>query len=245
MTPTGRPEKFWREAGITYYLTVGLSALGAIGLVLLQRGFGAWSLVPILIGLIAGLTRFGAVALVLIVAVLINAVPHLATSVRHSLLNIPDVVLCAAVLGYAIAHSRLQSLINNVFPAETAKHDLKARASPADPRRPARLVTPDEVSALVISLPFWAILAVGLWRLRSQSWHNPGVRPDAWEAILIVWMVGAPFWALAVFFKYWALRRMSVDEAQLLLQDTLWHETRREQRRINRWLAWARLRRPN
>jgi hypothetical protein len=35
---------------------------------------------------------------------------------------------------------------------------------------------------------------------------------------------------------------MSVEEATLLLQDTLWLETRREQGRINRWLAWARLR---
>ena len=32
-------------------------------------------------------------------------------------------------------------------------------------------------------------------------------------------------------------------EAKLFLQDTLWQETRREQRRIQRWLVWSRLRR--
>ena len=33
---------------------------------------------------------------------------------------------------------------------------------------------------------------------------------------------------------------MSRREGVLLLQETLWGETRREQRRIGRWLAWLR-----
>jgi hypothetical protein len=37
---------------------------------------------------------------------------------------------------------------------------------------------------------------------------------------------------------------MSVAEANLFLQDILWQETRGDQRRISRWFAWARLRRP-
>jgi len=35
---------------------------------------------------------------------------------------------------------------------------------------------------------------------------------------------------------------MRPEEAALFLQDTLWRETSREQRRINRWIAWARRR---
>jgi hypothetical protein len=32
---------------------------------------------------------------------------------------------------------------------------------------------------------------------------------------------------------------MSPEEAALYLQDELWRQTRREQARLNRWLAWA------
>jgi hypothetical protein len=35
---------------------------------------------------------------------------------------------------------------------------------------------------------------------------------------------------------------MTAEEATLFLQDVLWKETRGEQRRLNRWSAWARLR---
>jgi hypothetical protein len=49
--------------------------------------------------------------------------------------------------------------------------------------------------------------------------------------------------AVAALLRYLALRRMTPPEAGLYLQDVLWRETRREQRRLNRWLAWAWLRR--
>ena len=40
---------------------------------------------------------------------------------------------------------------------------------------------------------------------------------------------------------YLAWIRMSPAEATLYLQDVAWRETRREQTRINRWIAWAKL----
>jgi len=40
--------------------------------------------------------------------------------------------------------------------------------------------------------------------------------------------------------NYLARRQMTRAEAELMLQDILWRETRREQRRIGRWLAWSR-----
>jgi hypothetical protein len=46
-------------------------------------------------------------------------------------------------------------------------------------------------------------------------------------------------------FGYLAQRRMLPDEAALYLQDSVWRETPREQRRVMAWLAWARLRRKN
>ena len=47
----------------------------------------------------------------------------------------------------------------------------------------------------------------------------------------------------AALLGHWRARQMTAAEGELSLQDTLWRETRREQRRLNRWLAWAELRR--
>jgi hypothetical protein len=50
--------------------------------------------------------------------------------------------------------------------------------------------------------------------------------------------------ALAVaFLRLWRQRQHPPAIAALYLQDVLWKETRREQRRLHRWLAWARLER--
>ena len=43
-------------------------------------------------------------------------------------------------------------------------------------------------------------------------------------------------------FRYWRRLQMDRVSAMLMLQDLLWHETRGEQRRISRWIAWKRLR---
>jgi len=43
-------------------------------------------------------------------------------------------------------------------------------------------------------------------------------------------------------FRYWRRVQMDRVSALLMLQDILWNETRGEQRRINRWLAWRKLR---
>ena len=52
-------------------------------------------------------------------------------------------------------------------------------------------------------------------------------------------MVVGGFVIAATVLGHLGWRRLSPEEAALFLQDALWHETRREQRRINRWRAWA------
>ena len=51
---------------------------------------------------------------------------------------------------------------------------------------------------------------------------------------------GALLLGLFALLGYRGWQRQSADEAALFLRDTLWAETRREQRRIQRWLAWRR-----
>jgi len=51
-----------------------------------------------------------------------------------------------------------------------------------------------------------------------------------------------PTVVLAGGFRLLRTYRMSADEARMVLQEDLWAETRGEQRRQARWLAWARRR---
>jgi hypothetical protein len=43
-------------------------------------------------------------------------------------------------------------------------------------------------------------------------------------------------------FRYWRRLQMDRTTAILMLQDILWRETRSEQRGINRWIVWRKLR---
>lgn len=96
---------------------------------------------------------------------------------------------------------------------------------------------------MVLSLPAWALLAQFCWhRLPSGTGYNPGFPPQVWRAMLLTWIVGLGLFVAAALLGYWNRRKMTADEAALFLQDTLWQETRRSQRVVNRWLTWARVR---
>jgi hypothetical protein len=115
-------------------------------------------------------------------------------------------------------------------------------------------VSAEEYTLLLIPLPLCAGLAeVCLALLPTRPvvldlplhwWQATARLPAAWwGALILVWMLSLGWLVVSSLLNYWGQRRMTPEEATVLLQDTLWHETRREQRRLNRWLAWARLRR--
>ena len=95
---------------------------------------------------------------------------------------------------------------------------------------------------MLLGLPLWAALAQMCWRFIPRDWGNPGIVPAVWQAILISWIIGIGLFCVATGVGYWYRRLMSPQECLILLQDELWKDTRREQRRFGRWLAWAALR---
>jgi hypothetical protein len=100
-----------------------------------------------------------------------------------------------------------------------------------------------EVGLLVMSLPLAPLLAQVFWAGLAPPREMLGLPARLWRFLLVGWSLGLGVFVTAAVLRQWRRRLMTPDEAALLLQDTLWHETRREQRRLNRWLAWARLRR--
>jgi hypothetical protein len=162
-----------------------------------------------------------------------------------------DVWLCGAVLGYVASHYRLQGLDRFLFLAEnrdaqadrSGNGSARLTAAPWMPgRRSQTSVTPEEVGWLAISLPFWALAAQVLWHWLAQPREMLGWNWRVVQAMSFLGVLVAGLLIAALLLRHWRRRRMTPEEAELVLQDTLWNEMRGELRWFSRWLAWFWLR---
>jgi hypothetical protein len=148
---------------------------------------------------------------------------------------VSDFLLAVSAVAYAAAQYRVQGLTRRLFPAAKKGDDAGRRS-------------PDTVRGREVLLMLAAPVVCGagaalIWRWLRRQTTDLEISDPAWQGILVIWLLGGGVLAVAAGLRYLALRRMEPLEAQLYLQDVLWRETRREQRRLNRWLAWAWLRR--
>jgi hypothetical protein len=260
MTSRKELSSLWKEPGVSYYVAVCLIALGAIMLVMLQRIYWALSLLPILAGVGAGFTSFGPFLLVIVIVVCLERMPYAEGSLVGQ--TVLDFILCAAVLAYVAAHYRLQSLFVQIVPSDPRRRKevppgggwravFRRKSRVVRQRRSAQGVAVPEIQRLLWTLPLGALAAQLLWGMvqllgravRAEP-YEPDLPSSVWRAILLAWLMGLTGYVVAGVIGYWRHRRLSVEQATLYLQDQLWAETRREQRRLNRWLAWARRRPP-
>jgi hypothetical protein len=221
------------------FLLIGLGATAGIGASLMHSA-GQLALVPMVIGMAGMAFRVRSAPLVLLAAVAIGqVVPHVfdvpALFPRRGPVG-PDLALCAAVLVYVVAQYRLFGLTTGVFPPDVH--------SPADPP-PPREVSPVSRELVPAGLMV-AAAVVGAFFL----WEVLDAVPPPWRIYRAHWRVGLLAWLLigglsvaAAVISHLGWRRLSGEEAAMFLQDALWHETRGDQRRINRWRAWAARRR--
>ena len=102
-------------------------------------------------------------------------------------------------------------------------------------------MTAAELITLVFMVPAFALLAEFACLLLVQS-GPPIDLPPRWKQFLAVaWILLLVMFVAALGFRHWRRLQMDRISAMLMLQDILWNETRGEQRRISRWLAWVRL----
>jgi hypothetical protein len=184
-----------------------------------------------------------------------------------------DLLLAGAVLAYVAGHYRLQALVKFLFPRDprrpaTAAGPPRTRRPPArvPEQRSAGLASPGELVWLLLALPSWALLGVIAYRLlvpnepldffgedmglggaegaEYQARMSVGVLAELlWRGRALLWVLGDGVLFVSGVLSYLAWNPKRRAEAEVFLQDTAWRETRREQRRINSWLVWARLRR--
>ncbi|MCI0462844.1 MAG: cytochrome P450, partial [Gemmataceae bacterium] len=173
------------------------------------------------------------------------------TIVLPSRFPIADFVLCGAVLAYVASQYRLLSLQLYVFPPDPRRRERAPKKSGrlfrwaprvVQQRRSAQTASPWEIAGLLLAVPLWAGLAHLVWWVLP----SPGefLELPGWivHGLLLTWLLGLALLVSAGILHYLGLRTVRPLEAKLFLHDTLWQETRREQRRLNRWTAWARLR---
>lgn len=250
-----------------YQAVCGL-ALSAIVLIQLQQ-FSLLPqvslVVNVLIGLIGVLGIFYRARLSPVLALVAIAAPHLieqyhahqfsnadARSMRF--LDVGDLLLCMAALTYFIGHYRLQGLWFGVVPADVRVVmplvpggqgvGNGVAEKPAPPRaRSEQSLSALELITLVFTVPAFALLADFAGLLLKQHWRVIDLppRPHWQEFLAVAWILLLVMFLAAHAFRYWRRLQMDRVSAMLMLQDILWNETRGEQRRINRWLAWKKL----
>ena len=265
-SPSGEPPRQRAEASppdlahpaVRAYMVLALAALAVIFTTQLEQGAGLGSLLVLLAGVLGVTARLHAAPLLFL---LVLVAQQILWRVSHpgfhrgvappSVLQVSDVVLCGAVLAYVVAHYRLQGLLGDVVPRDPRHREGPPRwhfwryswlPRTASERRSPRGVSATEIPILLLTLPAAALAAQFIWAVLTPRWGPLQLAPPVWRILVLGWSLTIALLLVSTALKHWRRRHMSVEEAALLLQDALWLETRREQGRINRWLAWARLR---
>lgn len=240
------------------YVIVCLVSMVILLVILIYQGLGTGSLIPPLVGIMGVIVRWRAAPLIVLVALAglyyieLFRFYGMAELLGLHRADLADILLAGSVLLYVVGHYRLQTFQHEIIPAERQKAAGRTRsgktAEPTPelpPRRSPGVVSPMELPLLAL-LPGWAVVAMLFWFLLPSRLPLVGdkidIHPQIWQTGLVVWGIGVGLLVFSTLVNYLGFRRISPAEARIFLQDAVWRETRREQGRINRWLAWARLR---
>ena len=256
MSQPSKREEPGQEAAVSNYGLLCLSGLVAVFLVLLRRQMGLWSLLPVAVGLLGVGLRWRIAPLLCLILITGLLYAHEPGFTRFAIrvaprFNLWDWLLCGAVLAYFAGHYRLLGLTQAIFPLDSRRPPpLPANPSNSGTRppsseavfEPSRVRDPHHVSGseitwLILSLPIWPLLAQVCFRLLPSRLSVAGLPPTTSRAIVAAWLLTVGAFITAGLLRYAGFRRMTRQEAFLVVQDSLWQETWRDQGRVSRSLA--------
>jgi hypothetical protein len=236
-----------------YYQLLCVFALAAIFLVQLEQGLVLWGVAVGILGALAILIRVSISPLGVLLPLVGGQLymQYMFPIGRpHGLLEVEDVALCTATLAYLGGHYRLLSLWRSILPADPRQRyhrespvvvPVRRLGKVALQHRPASLLSRAELALFVLQLPMFALLAQVAWLLLGAPRELHDLSPRWIQFMLLVWGVALSLFTVGQLFRLTRLLQMDRLTAKMVLQDSLWHETRGEQRRITRWLAWWKL----
>jgi hypothetical protein len=227
------------------YSLMCLVALMLVTVVLLNDGLTWWSVMPLLLGLVSLLTSWsvGPPLLLLLLTTLLvfrNQLVGRWGGYRPADSPLTDLALAASLLACVAAQYRLMTLVRRAHPFDRRRPRL---ASAGGARSPD-LVTGRELGALLLGAGTFSLAALIGWQwLRNTIWYPivPMAR-ELWFAVVIILLFGLALGVAAAVLGYLRWTSATGAESLLSVQDQAWAATRGEQRRLQRWLVWARLR---
>jgi hypothetical protein len=254
-SPKGRAEQGAREITPSHYQAVCGLALSAIVLIQMQQSIllpEVAIVVSVLIGVVGALGIFYRSRLSPLTVFIALAAPQIIEQLYASqyygvespsmrFLDVADALLCVAALTYFIGHYRLHGLWFGVLPADPRQPADKVEKPKPPHVRSEESMTAAELITLVFMVPAFALLAEFAFLLLAQSWVGIDLPPRWKQFLAVAWLLLLVLFVAAQGFRHWRRLQMDRVSAMLMLQDILWNETRGEQRRISRWLAWTRL----
>jgi hypothetical protein len=235
------------------YTIVCLAALMLLWLLLAEEGLGWWSTAPLLIGAVGILANWTICPLIVLWCLLLLMLGTRQTRMYQESTFLLDVLLSILTLVYLTCAMRLLALRSHIVPpdARQAKRPpvKRIRGRWILPRektaRSTSRISSNEILVMLVAAPAF-IVAAYLVYMRvaidlAPWWFDFG--EPIWRLLLLVWGSGIIMTTTTAFLAFLGRVQASQEESLLFLQDQLWKETRGEQRRINRWITWARLRR--
>jgi hypothetical protein len=250
------PEDLVALPSVNYYLFLGFSGLVVLFLALMER-IGTFAVVPGLIGVLGLATflvprrlgslrkpvYFAPVVMLLVTALFLA----MSSSFSRRSVQVMDVLAAPALLAYLGSQYRLFTLGWSAVPVDVRPR-LSGPGGDAPEARPLHLVSPREPVRLIVVIALCSLAGLVLWQWLLTEWRfvdapgerRLGMNPSPWHVTMLIWLLGVGALVLTGMFRILRSYRMSQDEAALIGVDTLWTETRGEQRRLARWMAWRR-----
>ena len=224
---------YFRNPVVVSYLVIGAGSLLALMFAMQLRDANFASLMAVALGVAGLLARWRTAPLALLFAVTAG-ITDWSGNPRSFGFDLRDTIIAAATLTYLAAQYRLFSLGDNGFPRGKQR---KLRRP-----RPAALFNDLELVWLAALVLAPVIVAQFIWASAPALSEPLHLNGPLVLLVVVGVLVGGGGLLTGTVLAYRRWRAASPDEAALVLQDTLWAETRREQRRTARWLAWFRAR---
>ncbi len=257
--------KPFRDSASRNYLLLGLAAVVVVTAVMFVQGGPVAAIIPGAVAALGLTLRWTAMPIFFLVLLAwfllfpfgVPEVERRFNDVYGSHLRILDIALVGGVLTYFVAQFRLLSLVHQSMPYDRPNRLRKKSDKPT--RRPESNVAVGEVVRLFVTAGICVLIGQIAWFLIAEPkidvrqlppfdfseignprrMRNPAISHELTRFLLFTGLSAVFAFGFGLVFNYWRLRRLSRDEARLLLVDTEWSESRRELNRQEKWRVWA------
>ena len=158
----------------------------------------------------------------------------------QAMFDLSEMMLAAGTLLFVGSLHRLHSLVLTAATHDPRLVEKSPRRLPPE-TRPETALSTEEIVGWLVTVPLCVLAAELLRRGLNRPTPLEGLVP--WQiahVILAAWALVVGILVVWTIFDYWRRTNMDPDLARMYLEDVTWRESRRDQGRMGRWLAWRR-----